>query len=173
MSSPALYKAIEAGEANAAGGVYDAIVVGGGAAGGLAASLLCEGGLKVLLLDAGYEAPFWRRPFRTTTASLIQAVADPRLLKVIPHRVVNVGRKALRTVGTIRQPVQTQCFSWEQAPAGFVDDLDHPYVTPEGRPFNWIRSHGLGGRMVLPGHGRQYYRLGDDDLFPADTKSPP
>ena len=34
-------------------GTHDAIIVGGGAAGGMAAMLLAEGGLRVLLLDAG------------------------------------------------------------------------------------------------------------------------
>ena len=31
----------------------------------------------------------------------------------------------------------------------------------------------LGGRMVIPGHGRQYYRLGPDDFAPSDGLSPP
>jgi choline dehydrogenase-like flavoprotein len=37
-----------------AAGAQDAIVVGAGAAGGLAALLLAEAGLRVLLLDAGW-----------------------------------------------------------------------------------------------------------------------
>lgn len=172
MTDNALDLAIQAGEDNAAGGSFDAIVVGGGAAGGLAASLLCEAGLSVLLLDAGYKKPFWKRPVSRTTETLIQAVANPRLINFVPHRVINAGRKSLRAVGRIRQPIQTECFSWEQGPGNFVDDRDHPYVTPEGRPFNWIRSHGLGGRMTVPGHGRQYYRLGAEDLSPSDGQSP-
>ena len=45
-------------------------------------------------------------------------------------------------------------------PHAFVDDLDCPYVTPPDRPFDWFRSRMLGGRLVVPNHGRQYYRLG-------------
>src|SRR5262249_30143900 len=59
-----------------------------------------------------------------------------------------------------------------RAPEAFVDDLDCPYVTPPDRPFIWLRSRQLGGRMVIPGHGRQYYRLAPDDLAPADGLSP-
>src|SRR5262249_32126036 len=55
----------------------------------------------------------------------------------------------------------------------FVDDLDCPYFTPPGRPFVWLRARQLGGRMTIPGHGRQYYRMGPDDFAPADGLSPP
>lgn len=173
MTGAALDQAIQAGQEKAAGGAFDAIVVGGGAAGGLAAALLCEAGLQVLLLDAGHTPPFWRKPFWSTTTAMIGAVANPKLVEIVPHRLVNLGRKSLRVVGRVRQPVQSECFSWEQRPEAFVDDRDYPYSTPEGRPFNWIRSNGLGGRMVLPGHGRQYYRLGAEDLAPPDGQSPP
>lgn len=172
MSSD-LARALAAGDAEAGSRTFDAIVVGAGAAGGLAASLLCEAGLDVLLLDAGYLPPIWRRPFRRITNALVRSVADPRLIKVIPPRAINAGRKALRLAGRVRQPVQTQCFAWEQLPDAFVDDRDFPYETPVDRPFNWIRAHGLGGRMIVPGHGRQYYRLGLDDFTPRDGMSPP
>src|SRR5579862_5293218 len=36
---------------------YDAVVVGSGAAGGMAAYVLCSHGLKVLLLEAGRKLP--------------------------------------------------------------------------------------------------------------------
>ncbi|RYG38208.1 MAG: GMC family oxidoreductase [Burkholderiales bacterium] len=172
MTATALDQALLAGEEKAAGGAFDAIVVGGGAAGGLAAALLCEAGLQVLLLDAGHAPPFWRKPFWSTTTAMIGAVANPKLVEIVPHKLVNLGRKSLRVVGRIRQPTQSECFSWEQQPKAFVDDRDYPYSTPEGRPFNWIRSNGIGGRMVLPGHGRQYYRLGTEDLAPDDGRSP-
>jgi len=173
MSGAALDQAVLAGQATAAGGSFDAIVVGGGAAGGLAAALLCEAGMRVLLLDAGHTSPFWHKPFWSTTTAMVGAIANPKLVEVVPHKLVNLGRKSLRVVGRIRQPVQSECFSWEQQPKAFVDDRDYPYSTPEGRPFNWIRSRGLGGRMVLPGHGRQYYRFGAEDLAPGDGHSLP
>jgi choline dehydrogenase-like flavoprotein len=57
-------------------------------------------------------------------------------------------------------------------PEAFVDDIDCPYETPRDKPFTWIRAQGLGGRMIVPGHGRQYYRLGPDDFAPRDGLSP-
>ena len=152
---------------------HDAIVVGAGASGGLAAALLCESGMSVLLLDAGADYPFWKKPLSKTVSAAVGAVSDPRLGNVLHPRLINAGTKVLRGVGRIRQPVQTECFAWVQKPGIFVDDHDHPYETPPDKPFTWIRSHGVGGRMVVPGHGRQYYRFGATDIGPkSDMPSP-
>ncbi|MCA8900540.1 MAG: GMC family oxidoreductase [Hyphomonas sp.] len=149
-------------------GPFDAIVVGAGAAGGLAAFRLCEAGLSVLLLDAGAPSPFWRYPLRNSVAAAVGALADPRLLSVLPPKLIFGGQKILRQVGRLRQPVQSQCFAWNQKPDALVDDVDFPYDTAGADAFAWIRSHGVGGRMVVPGHGRQYYRFGEED-FAADA----
>jgi choline dehydrogenase-like flavoprotein len=62
--------------------------------------------------------------------------------------------------------------TWEMSPTLFVDDRDCPYVTPPDRPFVWVRVRMLGGRVAIPGHGRQYYRLGPEDFSPSDGLSP-
>lgn len=155
------------------GSKFDAIVVGAGASGGLAAALLCESGLSVLLLDAGRKYSFWKKPLSKTLSASIGAISDPRLARVLHPRLINAGTKVLRAAGRLRQPVQTECFAWVQKPDSFVDDRDHPYETPPGKPFTWIRSHGVGGRMAVPGHGRQYYRLSKTDVGPRNgTPSP-
>lgn len=140
---------------------FDAVVVGAGAVGGLAARLMTGLGLKVLLLDAGWKAPFTQAPLRTTIQSLVPRIADPALEAVLPRQVVNLGRRMLRLAGRVHQPVQSLCYAWPLAPALFVDDRQHPYLEEEGSHFQWLRSHNLGGRMVIPGHGCQYYRLAD------------
>jgi choline dehydrogenase-like flavoprotein len=173
MRTAALQQALNTGEIEASGGVFDAIVVGAGAAGCLAAEQLCLAGSRVLLLDAAYTPPVWLAPWRRTTGALIKWAADPRLLTILPPRIVNAGRKVLRIAGQLRQPVQTECFAWERLPEAFVDDRDFPFVTPPDRPFAWIRAHTAGGRMIIPGHGRQYYRLGKEDLAPPDGLSAP
>ncbi|MGZ5985036.1 MAG: GMC family oxidoreductase [Caulobacteraceae bacterium] len=172
---PALAAAIRAADPDRLGDSrqFDAIVIGGGAAGGLACLELTRAGLSVLLLDAGYRAPFWQSPLRQATAAFVKRVADPRLQTVLPPGMISLGRKALRAAGKLHQPVQTRCFAWELAPDAFVSDKDNPYVDEDGSRFDWFRAHQIGGRMTIPGHGRQYYRLGPQDLRPADGRSPP
>lgn len=151
---------------------FDAIVIGAGAAGGLAAQLLCEGGAKVLLLDAGLPPSLLRTPLRTITQSMVKNWANLGLLRIVPPGIVYKGRQALKIAGRFRQPVQTNCYAWERLPEAFVDDIDCPYTTPSDQPFIWIRAWALGGRMIVPGHGRQYYRLSREDLNPRDGLSP-
>jgi choline dehydrogenase-like flavoprotein len=151
---------------------FDAIVVGAGAAGGMAALLLTEAGMSVLLLDAGWRPRFRDAPLRQTTAAIVKRVADPRLQSMLPAPVVRLGRKALRAAGHFHQPVQTKCFAWEMAPDAFVDDKENPYVNAPGTRFDWFRARQIGGRMTIPGHGRQYYRLTEHDLSPEDNLSP-
>src|SRR5579871_3591195 len=112
MTTSELKAAINKGDAGVDGASFEAIVVGGGAAGGLAASLLCDAGLKVLLLDAGYLPPVWQAPWRRITNFLVRSIANPALIKVIPWRIINLGREALRIAGRVRQPIQTQTFAW-------------------------------------------------------------
>jgi choline dehydrogenase-like flavoprotein len=138
-------------------GVYDALVIGAGATGGLAALLLSEAGLRVLVLDAGSARSPIRSLSRRLTRGTIRRLLGPAAFKVLARR----------------QTIQSRCYAWGLAPEAFVDDIDCPYVTTPGHPFVWLRARQLGGRMVVPGHGRQYYRLGPDDFAPADGLSPP
>jgi len=151
---------------------FDAIVVGAGAAGGFAALLLAEAGLSVLLLDAGFPARFRDAPIRWTTAAIVKRIADPRLQSVLPVPVINFGRKALRAAGKLHQPIQTKFWAWDMAPDAFVDDRENPYLNDAGTRFDWFRARRIGGRMTIPGHGQQYYRLGKRDLVPDDGLSP-
>jgi choline dehydrogenase-like flavoprotein len=135
----------------------DAVVIGAGAAGGLAALLLAEAGLRVLVLDAG------------SARSPIGAFCR-RLARSAVHRLL--GPNTLQMLDRRRQPIQSLCHAWKNAPKAFVDDLRCPYVTPPDRPFVWLRARQLGGRMVIPGHGRLYFRMGPDDFAPTDGLSP-
>ena len=150
MLGPALAAALRATtpEVLRAAGVYDALVIGAGAAGGLATLLLAEAGLRVLVLEAGRARP----PINSYSRRL-----EPGALEVLRQR----------------QPIQSCCYAWSDDPEAFVDDLDCPYTTPPGRPFIWLRSRQLGGRMAVRGHGRQYYRLAPDDFACTDGQSPP
>jgi choline dehydrogenase-like flavoprotein len=151
----------------------DAIVVGAGASGGLAALLLAEAGLRVLVLDAGAPRSRMRAPMRRMAGALARRLADPASLSLLPPVLIPKGRAMLRLLGRWRQPVQSRCYAWERSPDAFVDDHDCPYLTPSDRPFFWFRARLLGGRVAIPGHGRQYYRLGESDFQPADGLTPP
>jgi choline dehydrogenase-like flavoprotein len=152
------------------GGV-DAVVVGSGAAGGLAALLLTEAGLRVLVLEAG-PSRGQRSVSRWLTTNAVRLLTGPLDLRSSPAPLSLIARAALTAAGWWRQPIQSRCRQWIRAPEIFVDDLDCPYVTPRNRPFVWVRARALGGRMLVPGHGWQYYRLGPDDFTPTDGLSP-
>lgn len=47
----------------------------------------------------------------------------------------------------------------------YVDDIDHPYVTPVDRPFNWIRARVAGGRTNV--WGRVMLRMAPIDFRAA------
>ena len=83
---------------------FDAIIVGAGASGGLAAALLCESGLSVLLLDAGRESSFWKKPLSKILSTSIGAISDPRLAGVLHPRLINAGT---RPVAQCRTPSPT------------------------------------------------------------------
>ena len=103
--------------------VYDVCIIGSGAAGGQAAKVLAEGGLSVVMLEAGpdihperdYKEHMW--PYD------------------LPHRGVGVGGKLRHTVG-----------DEFMAPNGAWDIEGEPYVSAPGSTFRWFRSRIVGGR---------------------------
>ncbi len=151
-------------------GGFDAIVVGAGAAGGLAALLLTEAGLKTLVLDAGVAGGA-RRPFTSPLSTVVRNIATPEMFAALPAAISGLGQKGLRAAGLLRQPMQSRCFAWQMDPSQFVDDRDNPYAS-EGSEFTWFRVRQPGGRMIVPGHGRQYYRLAQTDFRANDGLSP-
>ena len=126
---------------------FDAIVIGSGITGGWAAKELTEQGLKVLMIERGrsiehikdytteYKDP-WQMPYR--------GYGDTNLIER-DYRVQSQGR---------------DFDEWVQH--HFVNDREHPYQTPAGKPFNWIRGYQLGGRSLM--WGRQSYRWSDVDF---------
>lgn len=125
---------------------YDAIVVGSGITGGLAAKELCERGLRTLVLEAGRDidpqrdykehVPPWEMPFR--------GLGNRRVIEA-------------------RQRIQRRSVFFDELSHVFwTDDVDNPYSTPEGKPFDWFRARQVGGKSII--WGRQVYRWSDLDF---------
>ncbi|MEH6305738.1 GMC family oxidoreductase [Olivibacter sp. CPCC 100613] len=118
--------------------VYDAIVVGSGAGGGMAGYVLANAGLKVLMLEAG--------PFFDPAKDALQL----RWPWESPRR----GASTVRPFG-----------DFDAAYGGWQLEGE-PYSTVDGTDFQWFRARMLGGRTNH--WGRISLRMGPDDFKPTD-----
>jgi choline dehydrogenase-like flavoprotein len=126
---------------------FDAIVVGSGMSGGWAAKELSERGLKTLVLERGRH---------------IQHGGPEYTDMLAPYERKNYG---LYPEDKIASDEGIQNVTYAITPDNekwFTRFEDAPYTTEEGKPFVWIRAHGLGGRSVL--WSRQTYRMSDIDF---------
>lgn len=131
--------------------MFDAIVIGSGMSGGIAAKELCERGLKVLMLERGNDVD----PAKDFT--------DMTMPWEFPNNNMVPQDEVAKDYA-----VQSQCYAFSEATKHFwVKDSEHPYSTPEGKPFTWIRGYHTGGRSIM--WGRQSYRLSELD-FEANQK---
>src|SRR5689334_19308000 len=103
--------------------VYDVCIIGSGAAGGAAAKVLTEGGLNVVMLEAGPPL----NPEKD-----FKMFAWPYQL---PHRGVGVG-------GKLRGELNSEFM----APNGAWEIEGEPYTSAPGSRFRWFRSRIVGGR---------------------------
>jgi choline dehydrogenase-like flavoprotein len=125
---------------------FDAVVVGAGAAGSLAAYELTRAGLRVALLDAGPEID-------ATSPGSTAVPRDRGLL----------DRALIAATG---QPVQARCFACTRLTRHlYVDDRENPYTTADATRFNWFRGRQVGGRLHT--WGRVVPRFSDWEFRPT------
>jgi choline dehydrogenase-like flavoprotein len=103
--------------------VYDVCIVGSGAAGGAAAKVLTEGGVSVVMLEAG--------PSLNPAKDFKEHVWPYDL----PHRGGGVGGK-----------LKGEEADEFMAPNGAWEIPGEPYVSAPGSNFRWFRSRVVGGR---------------------------
>ncbi len=103
--------------------IYDAVVVGSGAAGGMAATELCLKGLRVLLLEAGPKLDI-STGFHHHTK---------------PYEFPFRGRIRPRE----RAKYNYAADEWNKP--HFINELEHPYT---GKPFSWVRARAVGGKTL-------------------------
>ena len=114
--------------------LYDAIIVGSGAGGGMSGYVLANAGMKVLMLEAGpYFDP------RLHSQQLLWSYQSPRR-----------GAGATRPFG-----------EFDAAYGGWEIDGE-PYTRKNGTEFDWFRAHMLGGRTNH--WGRISLRFGPRDF---------
>ena len=123
---------------------YDAIVVGSGATGGVAALTLAEQGIKVLIIEAG---PLIERKEASSN--------EP---KDILNRLSGILSK--------KHAKQSQHPGyWKNSPNLYANELKYPYIFPKNKPFLWTQGKQYGGRSLT--WGGITLRLSQDDFHPS------
>lgn len=126
---------------------FDAIVVGSGITGGVAAKQLTEAGFKVLLLERG-------RPIEHGADYETELKAPWEL----PYRGVGDAALYARDYKVQQRNRHFNEFSQNH----FVNDAENPYANGPDTDFTWFRSYQLGGKSLT--WGRQCYRWSDYDF---------
>jgi len=112
--------------------VYDAVIIGSGASGGIAAKVLVEAGLKVAMLEAG--------PLRKHLEDFAYHAPWPY---DDPRRLFKEGKSE-------RQKMKEK---YAFGPNAFTPwaNPDEPYTTPQDQPYEWMRARNVGGRTMFWG----------------------
>jgi choline dehydrogenase-like flavoprotein len=129
---------------------YDAIVVGSGMTGGMAAKELTEKGLKVLMVERGRE---------------VKHIQDYDTAMKEPWDFQHRGRIPTYSAEEQWANKRFPGIVNEEQGKFFTNDTDNPYI--EKRPFDWIRAYHTGGKSMH--WGRQSYRWNKQD-FEANAK---
>ena len=115
--------------------VFDVLIIGSGHAGGMAAKVLTESGIRCLMLNAGPVADVSRDAQRKPAYEL-------------PYR-------GFKPPGRLEHVFQSNEFNANV----WVDEQEVPYTFEPAHPYNWVRVRLFGGRSLF--WSRQSFRLSD------------
>jgi choline dehydrogenase-like flavoprotein len=129
--------------------VYDVVIVGSGAAGGTAAWVLVNAGLRVAMLEAG--------PLRKHMVDF--AYHDP-----FPYEDQYRG---LKTELPKSEELRKQYVFGPNAYAPWPNP-DEPYTTPKDMPYEWMRARNVGGRTMFWGRFANRFNEADFKMRSRD-----
>lgn len=141
---------------------YDAVVVGSGAAGGMAAHVLTSHGLKVLLLEAGKNQD---------TGKILHSMEwpydHPRRGRMPPdYHALTTNEYTFRQSPYAQNSPYPNVTSYIQQSGSpdysktlVVNEKEHPYT---GTRYAWVRARTVGGKTTI--WGRLALRLSDYDF---------
>jgi choline dehydrogenase-like flavoprotein len=122
--------------------IYDVLIIGSGASGGMAANTLTKRGANCVMLDAGPQVDFQReRGFKNVYELPYRGFGKP-------------GRLA-----HVQQANEFNANQW-------VDEQQVPYTHPPDQPFNWVRVRMIGGKSNF--WARMSFRLSDYEFKAKD-----
>ncbi len=114
---------------------FDVLIIGSGHAGGMAAKVLTESGIRCLMLNAGPVADVARN-------------AQHKPAYELPYR-------GFKPPGRLEHVFQANEFNANV----WVDEQEVPYTFDAANPYNWVRVRLFGGRSLF--WSRQSFRLSD------------
>ena len=130
---------------------FDVIVIGSGMSGGWAAKEFTEKGMKTLVLERG---------------RMVEHIKDYPTTNMAPWEFEFRKRPTKETREEYH--IQKGVYAFNEATKHFfASDNKHPYSTPPGKPFRWIKGFHTGGKSLT--WWRQTYRMSEMD-FEANAK---
>tara|TARA_Y100001978_G_scaffold201566_1_gene220223 strand:- start:162 stop:1805 length:1644 start_codon:yes stop_codon:yes gene_type:complete len=123
---------------------FEAIVVGSGSTGGMAALTLAQQGIKVLVIEAG--------PYLDRQEACNKEPFDT--LKRINGLISKKHNKQIQHPGY-----------WKNNPNLYANEIKYPYIYPKDKPFLWTQGKQYGGRSLT--WGGITLRLAPSDFNPS------
>ena len=126
---------------------YEAIIIGSGATGGMAALTMAKAGVRVLVIERGPEL---------------------EIKQAIGTESCNMTRRLIGLATSKYQNQPQHPGFWKSNPRLYADKKANPYTYPTHEPFIWTQGNQVGGRSLT--WGGITLRLGNEDFVTSEDK---